>query len=125
MSTIRGGTNAVSINGSAGAWTAITCTQSTRRVQIQEDPNNSPLNGFQFQLASEGYAYTHDVPAGGKEEFGDTLGIQGSGQAPTVGVPEQNAANGTSAFNYRAPTEYMKAKSLTATATSLQVLEED
>jgi hypothetical protein len=123
--TLRGGTNAVSINGSAGAWTAITCTQSTRRVQIQEDPSNNPLQGFQFQLVKDGYAYTYEIPAGGSYVIGDTLGVQGSGEAPTQGVPEQNAANGTSAFNYRAPTEYMKAKSLTVTATTLQVLEED
>jgi hypothetical protein len=125
MSTLRGGTNAIAINGSGGAYTSIKAKQTTSTVTIQEDPSNNPLQGFVFQLAKDNYAYTYTIPSGGSFMIQESRAIDGSGQACWVGVPEQNLANGVGAFNYAAPTEYMKAKSLTAIATSLQVLEED
>lgn len=128
MSTLRGGTNSVAINGSGGAFTKITALQSTRHVVIQEDPIMDPAaggagyQGFQFQLLKDSYAYTYYIPAGGKFEIGLTSGVQGSGCSPVVGMKAQGTAG---AFNAISATEYMQAKSLTATATKLQVLEED
>lgn len=128
MSKLRDGGSAIALNGSGGAYVAIPATQFSRHVVLKEDPSMSVagggagFQGFQYQLASEAYAYTHVVNVGDKVELGLTSAIQGSGFGSLVGMPAwTDPQNGATV----AATEYMKAKSLTATATKLSVLEED
>ena len=48
--------------------------------------------------------------------------MQGSGAAVVVGTPEQNLANGTSAFNYQAPVGPLQLRSKTATGTTVSIM---
>ena len=116
-------TENIAVNNNAGAFTAVSAKQFSRKVTIQEDPVNAPggvLQGLQYQLASENFAIIHQMAAGEILTLGDTVAF-GHGIGPLVGGPAQNAGQ----FNAIPATVYAKVRSLTATATAIRVQEMD
>jgi hypothetical protein len=109
-------TRLIALNGSAGAFTAIPAAIPARGVQIVEDDSVAG-QGLEAQFPGDGYTTTSTYAAG------TPISIIGPGRDGLAGLPEQNAANGVGAFNYRAADVYCKLRSATATATSVRVVE--
>lgn len=109
-------TRLVALNGNGGGFTAIRATIPARSVQIVEDDSVAG-QGLEAQFPGDGYAVTSQYPSGAP------ISIAGAGHDGICGLPEQNAANGATAFNYRAADVYCQLRSATATATTVRVVE--
>lgn len=110
------------VNGSGGAWTAIPATIPAHVVTIAEDGLAAAQQGLQVQFWSrenQAWSQTFTYPVGA------VITINGNGHDGVAGYPAQNAANGTGAFNYRAPDNYCQVKSATVTATNVRVVEQE
>lgn len=115
-------TENIAVNGSAGAFIALSATQWSRQVIIMEDPVNAPagvLQGLQYQLQSENFLKTHSLAAGETLTLGNTIAIQG-GKGSIVGMPAQTIGGQTISATVLA-----KVKSLTVTGTAVRVQEMD
>lgn len=114
----------VNVNGSGSGYVSLTPPILCRRVTVVEDASVTP-QGLTWQQIDDGYTatYTVGVPASPDEPQIDYVhpSMQGSGAAIVVGAPEQNLANGTSAFNYQAAIVPLKVRSKTATTTKVLV----
>ena len=109
-------TENIAVNGSAGAFVSLSSTQTARRIEITEDPNNGAAQGLQYQLGSEGFAKTHTLKSGSTVILGDTVAM-GNGKGPIVGMVAQ--AGGIAA------TVYAKVLSATVTPTKVMTTEID
>jgi hypothetical protein len=109
-------TRLIALNGNGGAYTPIAATIPARSVQIVEDGSVAG-QGLEVQYPGDGYATTNSYATG------TPIGIDGAGKDGLAGLPEQNAGNGAAAFNYRAADVYCQARSATATATTVRVVE--
>lgn len=108
----------IAVNGSSGAFVAIPASIPARSVTIVED-GASAGQGLAVQFPQDGYTATATYGAGVPIE------IEGAGHDGICGLPAQNAANGTTAFNYRAADVYCQVRSATATATNVRVVESE
>jgi hypothetical protein len=109
-------TRLLALNGNAGAFTAVAATIPARAVQIVED-GSVPGQGLQVRFPDDGFATTDTYPSG------TPISIVGAGRDGLAGLPVQNAANGATAFNYRAADVYCQLRSASATATTVRVVE--
>ncbi|MGH9475452.1 MAG: hypothetical protein ACRD1C_03865 [Terriglobales bacterium] len=111
-------TRLIALNGNAGAFTQILASIPARSVQIVEDGSVAG-QGLEVQFPADGYATTDTYATG------IPITIEGAGHDGICGLPAQNAANGAAAFNYRAADVYCQARSATATATTVRVVESE
>lgn len=111
-------TRLIALNGNTGAYTPIAATIPARSVEIVED-GSVAAQGLEVQFPQDGYGTTDTYGAGTPIE------IEGAGHDGVCGLPVQNAANGAGAFNYRAADVYCQARSATATATTVRVVESE
>ena len=109
-------TRLIALNANTGAYTPIAATIPARSVQIVEDGSVAG-QGLEIQYPADAYATTNTTVAGTPVE------IAGAGHDGLAGLPAQNAANGDAAFNYRAADVYCQARSATAAATTVRVVE--
>ncbi len=109
-------TRLIALNANTGAYTPIAATLPARSVQIVEDASVVG-QGLEIRYPADNYATTNTVAAGTPVE------ITGAGHDGICGLPTQNAANGPGAVNYRAADVYCQARSATATATTVRVVE--
>ena len=109
-------TRIINLNNNAGAYTQVAATIPARSVQIVED-SAAPAQGLEVQYPQDGFAgtYTYDG--------GTPIAITGAGQNGDCGLPQQNSDAG--AFNHRAADVYLQARSATATATTVRVVESE
>jgi hypothetical protein len=110
----------IAVNGSGGAFTAITAATFARAAWIQEDGLAANRQGLTIKWPN---GNTTDYAPGDEPILmaGNLNGELGGGHQPLVGVPA--GFNGT---NANAPaTQYCQVKSLTATATTVQVTEDN
>ncbi len=116
-------TQLVSLNGNGGAFTSILATQSDRRVDIREDEAGA-TQGLQYQKPDDGFVKTYTVgPPASPDQPQLTLGNPisfGGARGPIIGMPAQNS---TGNFNFIAATILVKARSKTAVATTVRVVE--
>ncbi|MGH9416855.1 MAG: hypothetical protein ACRD01_09530 [Terriglobales bacterium] len=108
-------TRLIALNGNGGAYTAISSLIACRSVQIVED-GSVAAQGLEIQYPFDGYATTNQV-AGGVP-----VSITGAGKDGLAGLPAQNGG-APGAFNYRPADVYCQARSATATATTVRVVE--
>lgn len=114
----------IQINGSGGAFTPILASIACRQMTVIEDESVAP-QGLIYQGYEDNFAANRQVgPSTEPLIFGNAV-AQGGGVGPIIGFPAQNAANGTTAFNYIAATTILKVKSATVTATTIRVTEYD
>lgn len=92
MSKLRGGTTAIDVNASSGAYVSVTSTIPARKVTIQEDETVAVKQGLTYQLPNDGFTATYTLDPGVALVLGNTLGQQGSGLAPVLGIPAQQTA---------------------------------
>lgn len=118
-------TRIVAINGSAGAWTSISATQITRRVEIIEDAsaNAGAAQGLQYQF-DDGqvppFTSVYQILAGDEPLIlGDPV-PQGRGYGPVIGVGPQSSGGSS-----MPATLLCKIRSLSATATAVRISEFD
>lgn len=109
-------TRLISLNNNSGAYIPIAAVIAARAVEVVEDGSVSG-QGLEVQFPSDNFATT--------DQYGPGIAIEltGAGRDGLVGLPAQNAANGISAFNYRAADVYCQVRSATATATKVRVTE--
>ena len=108
-------TRLITVNNNAGAWTPIAANIPARSVQIVED-GSVTAQGLELQYPADGFTITSTVPGG------TPVTISGPGKDGLAGLPEQNDSDPTG-FNYRAADVYCQARSATATATTVLVVE--
>ena len=106
----------LALNGNGGSYTVVAATIAARAVQIVED-GSVPGQGLQAQFPGDGFATTDTYPSG------TPISSVGPGRDGLAGLPVQNAANGATAFNYRAADVYCKLRSATANTTTVRVVE--
>lgn len=111
-------TRLININANTGAFTAVAATIPARSVEIVED-GSVPGQGLEVQFPADKFAVTDTYSSGIPIE------ITGHGHDGICGLPVQNAANGTNAFNYRAADVYCQVRSATTTATTIRVVESE
>lgn len=108
----------IAINGSGGAFTAISAATFARAAWIQEDGLAASRQGLTIKWPN---GSTTDYAPGDEPILmaGNPQGELGGGAQPLVGVPASYNAMGGAA------TQYCQVKSLTATATTVQVTEDN
>ncbi|MGH9482354.1 MAG: hypothetical protein ACRD1L_09710 [Terriglobales bacterium] len=106
-------TRLVALNGNAGAYVQIAATIPARAVQIVED-GSATAQGLEAQFPRDGFAVTDTYLAG------TPIQLTGAGRDGNLGLPTQN---GVGAFNSRPADVYCQARSATATATTVRVVE--
>jgi hypothetical protein len=115
-------TRLIAINGNAGAFTPVFCTQVTRRVDVIED-GSVTAQGIQYQFADEDtpqYTTVYTIlPAAEPLEFGTPV-PWGKGYGLVFGTPPDNSGG------YSIPaTLLFNLRSATATGTTVRVTEHD
>ncbi|HUX68807.1 MAG TPA: hypothetical protein VMV31_15080 [Terriglobales bacterium] len=108
-------TRLVNLNNNAGAYTQIAATIPARSVQIVED-SAAPSQGLEVQYPQDGFATTYAY------DGGTPIEVTGAGENGNCGLPAQNSGGD---FNYRAADVYLQARSATATATTVRVVESE
>ena len=108
-------TRLIAVNGNGGAFTPISASIAARSVQIVED-GSVAAQGLEFQYPSDNFAATSTVAGG------TPMTITGAGKDGLAGLPAQNDSDPTG-FNHRAADVYCQARSATATATTVRVVE--
>lgn len=112
----------IALNNNAGAFVDILATLPSKQVQAMEDEASTTM-GIQVKTALDNFTTTNVFSFGSEPIIlGNIPAIQNN-QGSVVGRPAQNAANGTTAFNYRAADKLLSARSNGASGTTLRVLE--
>ena len=100
-------TRLISLNGNGGAFTSVPATIPARSVELAED-GSVAAQGLQLRYPGDGFAVTNTVPPGA------AVSLTGAGRDGILGLPAQTN---------RPADVYCQARSATATATTLRVLE--
>jgi hypothetical protein len=110
----------IALNGNAGAFVTIAATGPTRGIEFMEDEGTAP-QGIQFSSFVDNFVALNTVSFGSEpiqipnfHRVGDRGPLLGMNAQNTVGTP-----------NYRAADNLIKARSNTATATTLRFIEYD
>lgn len=109
-------TRLIAVNGSGGAYTAISASIPARTVEIVED-GSVVAQGLEVQYPGDGYATTNTVPYAQ-----EPITITGAGKDGLAGLPAQNSTE-PDGFNYRPADVYCQVRSATSTATTVRVVE--
>lgn len=110
-------TRIINLNNNAGAYTQIAATIPARSVQIVED-SAAPAQGLEVQYPQDGFVSTATY------DGGTPIEVTGAGENGNCGLPAQNGG-APGAFNHRAADVYLQARSATATATTVRVVESE
>lgn len=113
----------IALNGNGGAFVTIAATGPTRGIEFMEDEGTAP-QGIQFSSYVDGFVALNTVSFGTEPIEIPNFHKVGD-RGPLIGMNEQNLANGVNAPNYRAADNLIKARSNTATATTLRFIEYD
>lgn len=108
----------IALNAASGAFTPIPASIPARSVSIVEN-GAAAGQGLEAQFPTDGFSATVTFAPG------TPITITGAGHDGIAGLPEQNAANGAAAFNYRAADVYCQLRSATGTPTSVRVEESE
>lgn len=114
-------TTLYNLNNNAGAFTAIPSTIPARRVEVREDESVT-TQGLQYQKPDDNFTNTYNVgpPAGPDQPqivLGNVVGHL-SGRGNLLGLPAQNTGGSSIPA-----TTYLKARSRSATTTTIRVVE--
>src|SRR6185312_10131571 len=114
----------IPVNNNAGAFTDIFASIPCRRAELMEDEGGT-TQGLQAKSLLDNFATTETFSFGSEPLIlGNTVANQDNA-GPVLGMPEQNAANGSTAFNHRAADKLFSVRSNGASGTTVRVLEFD
>jgi hypothetical protein len=113
----------IALNANSGALVTIAATGPTRGIEFMEDEAAAP-QVITFKTFVDGFVAVNTVSFGSEPIEIPSFHKVGD-RGPLLGMNTQNAANGTSAPNYRAADNLVQARSNTATATTLRFIEYD
>jgi hypothetical protein len=106
----------IALNGSGGAYVSILATVMATYWEAMEDEGTT-TQGITVQVPNDGFATTNTFSFGSQPVAAYNPHKYDGGRGPLLGMPAQNSSG---LFNYIAATTLLKARSNSATATTIR-----